>query len=132
MFFLFVFTYCTHSTTFLFLTAVGSTKRNGLRTSSSGKSTMGIKEALSWMNSNIVSVALRDRRANVLLDGYPPLISVSEKTLRRPTRVTLVQLRSDFSKFLNSYLTRVNLNISDPPMLLFAPYNQTSLTPLSL
>ena len=46
-------------------------------------STMGIREALSWVHSNIVSGALRDRSANAVLDRHLPLIPVSEKTLPR-------------------------------------------------
>ena len=107
------------------------------------ENTMGFKEALSWVHSNIVSGTLRDRRANVVLNGHPPLISVTEKLLPRPTRVTLAQLRSGYSKYLNSYMARVNPDVCEIcPLCCSSTHTtrhffewaqrSTSLTPLRL
>ena len=40
---------------------------------------------------------------NKILNTVPPEINNSEKTLPRKTRSTLAQLRSGYSKYLNSY-----------------------------
>ena len=85
----------------------------GHLTSMIGENRMTVKEALSWVHTETVNGALRDRRVNAVLGEHPPSIADSEKSLPRQTRVTLAQLRSGYSKYLNSYLARVNPEIVD-------------------
>ena len=50
-----------------------------------------------------VNQAVTSLRRNVVLDGRPPLINISEKELTRKKRTTLTQLRSGHCKVLGSY-----------------------------
>lgn len=47
-------------------------------------------------------------RSNKVTKAKPPPIAHKERKLHRGTRMTLTQLRSSYSKILNSYLHRVN------------------------
>ena len=102
-----------------------------------------IKDALNSLHTDAVSEAIANFKPNLVLDGRPPPIHASENTLTRPERTTLAQLRSGYSKYLNTYLARVN---GDVPMncplcdtaphttkhLFDCPLRPTALTPISL
>ena len=105
---------------------------------------ISVREALSWYHCIHVEGTLKDRGDNAVLEEQPPEhISEEEKTLPRSTRVTLAQLRSSYSKYLNSYLARVNPQIVDVcPDCDSSPHTTrhlfectqrpTTLTPMSL
>ena len=50
---------------------------------------------------------------NKVLNDVPPDIAVQEKDLSRKTRCELSRLRSGYSRNLNSYLSRINPEVSD-------------------
>ena len=102
-----------------------------------------VKDALNSLHTDAVSDAIEHFKLNVVLGGRPPPIHASESTLTRPERTSLSQLRSGYSKYLNTYLARVN---GDVPLncplcdtaphttkhLFECPQRPTGLTPLSL
>ena len=124
--------------------------RHDLRTESAAISHVAVmaqggalKDALSAIHTEVVAESLRNLKDNVVLGGRPPPIARVEASLPRPTRVTLSQLRSGYSKYLNSYLTRVNPEIADrcpdcdspnhtTRHLFSCPARPTGLTPESL
>jgi hypothetical protein len=63
--------------------------------------TQGVKEAIEALQPNKV------------LQTKPPNINENEKSLPRRVRSTLAQLRSGYSKYLNSYLSRIDPQIHD-------------------
>ena len=70
------------------------------------------KKQLKKIHTNSVSSTLKQMK-NKILKTRPPEINDSEKTLPRSTRTTLAQLRSGYSKYLNSYNSRIDPNIED-------------------
>ena len=59
-----------------------------------------------------VNEAVTSLRRNVMLDGRPPLINISEKELTRKERTTLAQLRSGHCRLLGSYKRRISKDAS--------------------
>jgi hypothetical protein len=71
------------------------------------------KSKLKIIHTKSVREALNNMEPNKVLQSAPPPINVSEKDLPRHTRATLAQLRSGYSKYLNSYKARLNPTIVD-------------------
>ena len=83
---------------------------------------------------------------NKVLDQRPPELSQKEESLSRNSRVVLTQLRSGYSRVLNSYLHRIDEEIEDKcpdtNRVTLVPHNTnhlfnyqmkpTSLTPIDL
>ena len=61
------------------------------------------KATLQALHTDAVDKAVKCHDRNVVLDGWPPLISSSEKELTRKERSTLAQLRSRYCRLLGSY-----------------------------
>ena len=61
------------------------------------------KKAIKTLHTEAVSATLASAPLNRVLGARPPEISPTETSLPRVARTTLSQLRSDFSKRLNSY-----------------------------
>ena len=59
------------------------------------------------------SKSISKMRNNKVLNAPPPPISESEKKLPRSTRVKLAELRSGYSKLLNSYMSRIDPEVRD-------------------
>ena len=65
------------------------------------------------LHSKFVRKSISKMRNNKVLNAPPPPISESEKKLPRSTRVKLAQLRSVYSKLLNSYMSRIDPEVRD-------------------
>ena len=65
------------------------------------------KSVITRIHTSTVQQTRHSLELNRVLDAIPPPISPSEQLLPREWRTTLSQLRSGFSKFLNSYLQRI-------------------------
>ena len=65
------------------------------------------------LHSKFVRKSISKMRNNKVLNAPPPPISESEKKLPRSTRVKLAQLRSGYSKLLNSYMSRIDPEVRD-------------------
>ena len=68
------------------------------------------------IHTSIVSMHLATRGNNTILRTPPPHISSSEGRLYRITRRTLVQLRTNKSPFLKSYLPKVDAKSRSSPL----------------
>ena len=64
------------------------------------------KEGLKSIHTSCVQATI-DNQTNKILNAAPPKIDDSERNLPRKTRTTLSQLRSGYSPFLQSYLSRI-------------------------
>ena len=71
------------------------------------------KPTISSLHTSAVSSCIASRSPNRVLQSTPPPISEEEKSLPRPYRSTLSQLRSGFCPALNSYLARVGRASTD-------------------
>ena len=102
-----------------------------------------IKAAQKTIHSESVADTTSNLAPNRVLGILPPEINQEILTLDRMTRSELSQLRSGFSKRLNSYLHRLDASIPDEcPDCLLSPHdtahlfacraNPTDLTPTSL
>ena len=102
-----------------------------------------LRQVMDIAHTEVVASTISSYKENIVLGGRPPPIDVSETSLPRKTRTTLAQLRSGVSMFLNSYLARVNPDVSDTcPLcsngphdtahLFNCPKNPTDLTPVML
>lgn len=108
-----------------------------------GLNSDNLKSKINEIHTSTVRNTLRDRPFNGVLHARPPEIDKSESTLPRKTRTTLAQLRSGYSPFLNSYMSRINEETTDTcPQcgngphdtnhVFSCPDKPTSLTPESL
>ena len=97
------------------------------------------KKALKTIHTNSVRDTINNLGNNRVLNARPPKINKAEKELPRTTRSTLSQLRSGFSKHLNSYKNRLDPSFSDKcdkcntathttEHLFLCPQNPTQLT----
>ncbi|KAI5754577.1 hypothetical protein M8J77_009666 [Diaphorina citri] len=102
-----------------------------------------LKSSLLYIHTNTVTNCTASYKPNRVLGTHPPPISLAEKQLPRETRAKLAQLRSGFSKLLNSYLSRVDPVVRDEcPLCQESPHNTshlfncsanpTNLTPVDL
>ena len=99
------------------------------------------KKGLKKIHTNSVTFTLMEQKPNKVLGTRAPPINTPEKTLPRKTRTTLFQLRSGYSSFLNSFLSRINpqehsdscqecrQGPHDTHHLFNCPANPTTLTP---
>ena len=71
------------------------------------------KRLLKTIHTRSVRDSINNLGNNRVLNSRPPKISKTEKELPRITRSTLSQLRSGFSKHLNSYKARLDPSLSD-------------------
>jgi hypothetical protein len=69
------------------------------------------KAIMNHLHTTTVKQCIDQLEENVILGGRPPPISPSEKSLPRPTRCILSQLRSGYSSILNSYRHRIDESI---------------------
>ena len=101
------------------------------------------KIAIKTIHTSTVGNPLASYPPNIVLGYAPPDINEEEPTLPRTIRSSLSQLRSGYSKLLNSYNHRLNEAIPDTcpkcqrgphttPHLFECPANPTELTPESL
>ena len=101
------------------------------------------KKLLKKIHTKSVKESIHNLGNNRVLNARPPKINKAEKSLPRTTRSTLSQLRSGFSKFLNSYKARIDPSQSDKcdkcttaihttEHLFACPQNPTQLTVLDL
>ena len=107
--------------------------------------TTDIKTNMCHIHTSIVSRHLETRGNNKILRTPPPHISSFEERLPRLTRCTLVQLRTNKSPFLKSYLHKVdakthpsplcplcNIHTHDTHHLFNCTHIRTTLSPLDL
>ena len=80
---------------------------------SCGLDALTYKRGLQHLHTGAVADAVASYSPNRVLNGPPPNIASEERQLPRPTRATLAQLRSGYSKQLNSYMSRVDSTIKD-------------------
>ena len=66
------------------------------------------KEGLRTIHTSSVAAVINAQQNNKVLQQPVPNISKTEASLPRKNRVTLAQLRSGYSPYLNSYLNRTN------------------------
>ena len=71
------------------------------------------KEAKKQLHTNAVRESLASYGENKVLHRNPPQVHSSESKLSRNFRVKLTQLRSGYSRSLNSYMHRIDENIED-------------------
>ena len=71
------------------------------------------RKLLKEIHTNKVSDALLSFENSPVLDERAPKISTDEPKLPRSTRRTLAQLRSGYSKSLNSYRHRIDSSVSE-------------------
>ena len=65
------------------------------------------RATIASLHTSAVSASISSRPPNRVLQEPAPPVSEEERTLPRPYRTTLAQLRSGFSPALNTYLERV-------------------------
>ena len=70
------------------------------------------KATLQALHTDAIDKAVKSHERNVVLDGWPPPISSSEKDLTRKERSTLVQLRFGYYRLLGSYKSRIKKDAS--------------------
>ena len=69
------------------------------------------KAGLKTIHTKYVAETILNQQNNKVLNSPPPTIHISEKSLPRKTRVILSQLRSNYSTYLNSYMSRIDEKI---------------------
>uniref|UniRef100_A0A8D8YVW9 Uncharacterized protein n=1 Tax=Cacopsylla melanoneura TaxID=428564 RepID=A0A8D8YVW9_9HEMI len=95
------------------------------------------------VHTRIVENTIRSYTPNRVLNAKPPDIARAEQKLPRCTRTILAQLRSGWSKHLNTYMHRIDPAIEDKcpkcegsphdtPHLFNCPSDPTPLTPSDL
>ena len=78
-----------------------------------GLSLESYKSAIKSIHTSCVQEAIAAQGINRVLGTIPPEVHKSEITLPRSTRATLTQLRSGFSKSVNSYMSIIDPTISN-------------------
>ena len=107
------------------------------------KNLLDLKTGLKELHTLHVRNTLENYPPNTVLNARPPKIHKDETHLSRPTRTTLAQLRTGYSKTLQSYMHRLDPTIPDicPDCLLHphttqhlfnCPTYPTDLTPTDL
>ena len=71
------------------------------------------KAKIKDIHTNSVNETITKLGNNPIIDQRPPNINKDEKQLPRTTRATLSQLRSGYSRNLNSYMARIDQNVED-------------------
>ena len=87
-------------------------------------STKTYKKVIKNLHTSAVQKVIENQIPNKVLNRRPPEINKTESTLSRRARSNLAQLRSGYSRKLNSYLHRLDKNIEDK-----CPTCSTSPTP---
>ena len=102
------------------------------------------KATLQAIHSDAVNKAVKDQKKNIVFDGLPRPINDSEKDLTRKERATPAQLRSGYSKLLDSFKSRIKKDASldvcadcgktphDVKHLFACPAHPTTLIPSDL
>ena len=101
------------------------------------------KDVLKKLHTEAFSKTLQRYKPNRVLQANPPEINPEEAELSRSVRSKLCRLRSGFCRSLNSYMSRIDKDISDvcpkcnmtphDTLHLFnCPRNQTELSPTKL
>ena len=86
------------------------------------------KTKLKSIHTAEVAKDIRNNGNNPILNAPPPKINKKEKELPRRTRSTLSHLRSGYSSYLNSYLSRINQDIDDQcPHCNYTPHDTNHL-----
>ena len=86
------------------------------------------KKKLKEIHTKDVAKNIRLIKPNPVLNTAAPDINKDEKNLPRKTRSTLAQLRSGYSSYLNSYLSRINENYQNTcPNCNLTPHDTTHL-----
>jgi uncharacterized protein (UPF0147 family) len=70
-------------------------------------------ERLKKIHTKTVKNTINNYKPNKVLKEKPPPIDKSELTLPRRTRTTLAQLRSNRSRILNNYLSKIDKSVTD-------------------
>ena len=102
-----------------------------------------LKKKQKILHTKAVTYTIDSYIPNKVLDQKPPAVSKKEENLSRNSRVLLSQLRSGYSRMLNSYLHRINDEIEDKcpkcntsphttEHLFNCPMNPTNITPTDL
>ena len=87
-----------------------------------------LKSKYKTIHTSEVAKALDKYPPNKVLGTNPPEVSAEESSLSRITRSRLSQLRSGFSRLLNSYLHRINNDTADTcPQCNVSPHNTRHL-----
>ena len=87
-----------------------------------------LKSKYKAIHTSEVAKALEKYPSNKVLGTNPPEVSAEESSLSRITRSRLSQLRSGFSRLLNSYLHRINPDTADTcPQCNVSPHNTRHL-----
>ncbi|KAL1445963.1 hypothetical protein WDU94_005493 [Cyamophila willieti] len=87
-----------------------------------------LKSSLQYIHTKTVNDAIARSNPNRVLGTHPPPVSLEERRLPRETRSKLAQLRSGFSKLLNSYESRIDPTIRDEcPLCQGSPHNTNHL-----
>jgi len=101
------------------------------------------KKGLKHIHTKYVSETIDQLQHNKVLNRRPPEVNKQERSLSRKTRCILSQLRSGYSTYLNSYMSRIDSNIQntcpncqgtphDTLHIFNCPSKPTHLTPDSL
>lgn len=67
-----------------------------------------LTKGIASLHKDAVDSTLTGYKQNVVLGGYPPPVSDAEETLPRQARTHMAQLRTGYSRHLNSYLARID------------------------
>ena len=78
-----------------------------------GLDTDTYKRELKNIHTMSVQATINKQKPNPVLNQPPPKVDDTEKSLPRKARTSLSQLRSGYSSLLNSYLSRIDENVSD-------------------
>mgnify|MGYP007048355338 CR=1 FL=1 len=102
-----------------------------------------LKKGMKDVHTESVQSTINQYNNNKVLDNAPPPIDIEEQNLTRKSRCLLSQLRSGYSRKLNSYMSRIDNTVQDIcPECGDSPHNTnhlfscrrnpTTLTPINL
>ena len=89
---------------------------------------VSLKSMTKRIHTETVQYTIASYPDNKVLHGTPPEVQEDEHTLSRTSRCLLSQLRSGYSRIINSYLSRIDENIEDTcPKCGQSPHNTNHL-----